>query len=76
MFNYQAGVHNVVAASAAEYRSCKAGCAADSVAAASGTASFLLKKGVNYFICGVPGHCAAGMKLRVVADEFPSADTK
>jgi uncharacterized cupredoxin-like copper-binding protein len=42
--------------------------AADAAATASGTASFDLKKGVNYFICGVPGHCAAGMKLRVVAN--------
>uniref|UniRef100_A0A0D9XRM8 Phytocyanin domain-containing protein n=1 Tax=Leersia perrieri TaxID=77586 RepID=A0A0D9XRM8_9ORYZ len=69
VFNFKPGAHNVLAVDAAAYRSCKvSGAAADSVAAATGTASFLLKKGVNYFICGVPGHCAAGMKLRVVAN--------
>uniref|UniRef100_A0A0E0F578 Phytocyanin domain-containing protein n=1 Tax=Oryza meridionalis TaxID=40149 RepID=A0A0E0F578_9ORYZ len=68
VFNYKPGAHNVLAVDAATYRSCKVGSSADSVAAATGTASFLLKKGVNYYICGVPGHCAAGMKLRVVAN--------
>uniref|UniRef100_A0A0E0R7K3 Phytocyanin domain-containing protein n=1 Tax=Oryza rufipogon TaxID=4529 RepID=A0A0E0R7K3_ORYRU len=68
VFNYQAGVHNVVAASAAEYRSCKVRNSADAAATAAGSAKLDLKKGVNYFICGVPGHCATGMKLRVVAN--------
>ncbi|WVZ52996.1 hypothetical protein U9M48_003990 [Paspalum notatum var. saurae] len=68
VFNYVAGVHNAVAVTASEYRSCKVRSAADAAATASGTAKFDLKKGVNYFICGVPGHCAAGMKLRVVAN--------
>ncbi|CAN6164104.1 unnamed protein product [Urochloa humidicola] len=68
VFNYQSGVHNAVSVSASEYRSCKVHNAADAAATASGTARFGLKKGVNYFICGVPGHCAAGMKIRVVAN--------
>uniref|UniRef100_A0A0D9XRM4 Phytocyanin domain-containing protein n=1 Tax=Leersia perrieri TaxID=77586 RepID=A0A0D9XRM4_9ORYZ len=68
VFNYQAGVHNAVAVSAAEYRSCKVRSSADTAPTAAGTAKLDLKKGVNYFICGVPGHCAAGMKLRVVAN--------
>ncbi|KAF0897041.1 hypothetical protein E2562_031774 [Oryza meyeriana var. granulata] len=68
VFNYQPGVHNAVAVSAAEYRSCKVRNSADSAATAAGSAKLDLKKGVNYFICGVPGHCAAGMKLRVVAN--------
>ncbi|XP_062198030.1 basic blue protein-like [Phragmites australis] len=68
VFNFLAGVHNAVAVGASEYQSCKVRSAADSAAMASGTAKFDLKKGVNYFICGVPGHCAAGMKLRVVAN--------
>jgi len=68
VFNYQAGVHNAVAVSASEYRSCIVRSAADAAATTSGTARFNLKKGANYFICGVPGHCAAGMKLRVVAN--------
>jgi uncharacterized cupredoxin-like copper-binding protein len=56
-----------VAVSASEYRSCKVHSAADAAATATGSATLSLKKGVNYFICGVPGHCAAGMKLRAVA---------
>ncbi|KAF8694582.1 hypothetical protein HU200_038111 [Digitaria exilis] len=68
VFNYQGGVHNVVAVSESEYRSCKVRSASDMVATSCCTAKFELKKGVNYFICGVPGHCAAGMKIRVVAN--------
>uniref|UniRef100_A0ACD5ZNU8 Uncharacterized protein n=1 Tax=Avena sativa TaxID=4498 RepID=A0ACD5ZNU8_AVESA len=68
VFKYQAGAHNAVAVSASEYRSCKVRRAADAAATATGSATLSLKKGVNYFICGVPGHCAAGMKLRAVAN--------
>ncbi|WVZ91029.1 hypothetical protein U9M48_037262 [Paspalum notatum var. saurae] len=78
VFNSPAGVHNVVAVNASEYRSCKASTtaaadAAPSTAAAAdataiSTTRFELKRGVNYFISDVPGHCAAGMKLRVVAN--------
>ncbi|XP_015697646.1 basic blue protein-like [Oryza brachyantha] len=68
VFNYQPGVHNVVAVSAAEYRSWKVRDSADAAATAAGSARLDLKKGANYFICGLPGHCAAGMKLRVVAN--------
>lgn len=64
VFNYQAGQHNVVPVSVAGYRSCKA----SGTAAATGNDKFSLKKGYNYFICSLPGHCEAGMKLQVVAN--------
>ncbi|KAG6517019.1 basic blue protein-like [Zingiber officinale] len=64
VFKYQAGQHNVVPVSVADYRSCKA----SGKAAATGNDKFSLKKGYNYFICSLPGHCEAGMKLQVVAN--------
>ncbi|XP_010905831.1 basic blue protein [Elaeis guineensis] len=66
VFNYQPGAHNVVPVSAAGYKTCKA--SDTSKAATTGNDKFTLKKGANYFICSLPGHCAAGMKLQVVAD--------
>ncbi|GLJ12792.1 hypothetical protein SUGI_0197920 [Cryptomeria japonica] len=33
----------------------------------SGKDKIDLKKGWNYFICSVPGHCSSGMKLKVQA---------
>ncbi|KAJ3689437.1 hypothetical protein LUZ61_018601 [Rhynchospora tenuis] len=66
VFNYQQGVHNVVPVSAAGYRSCKA--SSNSKVGNSGNDKFTLKKGSNYFICSIPGHCSAGMKVLVVAN--------
>ncbi|XP_039125426.1 basic blue protein-like [Dioscorea cayenensis subsp. rotundata] len=66
VFNYQPGLHNVVLVTAAGYKNCKAPGAAE--AATSGNDNLTLKKGANYFICSIPGHCSAGMKLQVVAE--------
>ncbi|KAJ1266086.1 hypothetical protein BS78_08G124100 [Paspalum vaginatum] len=41
---------------------------AASAATTISTTRFVLKRGTNYFICAVPSHCAAGMKLRVLAN--------
>ncbi|KAJ0963703.1 hypothetical protein J5N97_028825 [Dioscorea zingiberensis] len=65
VFNYQPGLHNVVPVNAAGYKNCKTSGA--SQAATSGNDKFTLNKGVNYYICSLPGHCSAGMKLQVVA---------
>ncbi|OAY80239.1 Chemocyanin [Ananas comosus] len=67
VFKYQAGLHNVVPVDAAGYRSCKASSSEASRAATTGDDKFTLKKGSNYFICSIPGHCAAGMKIQVLA---------
>ncbi|KAK1266684.1 hypothetical protein QJS04_geneDACA015256 [Acorus gramineus] len=67
LFNYASGVHNVVSVGPAGYRGCK-GPVNPSGASSSGNDRFTLKKGPNYFICSVPGHCDAGMKIQINAD--------
>ncbi|VAH95168.1 unnamed protein product [Triticum turgidum subsp. durum] len=57
LFKYGRGAHNVVAVNAAgggrTYN--------------SGSDRVTLARGTNYFICSVPGHCQAGMKMAVTA---------
>ena len=64
MFNYAGGAHNVAEVSAADYASCSAANALSSDGS-SATTIALKTAGKHYFICGVPGHCAAGQKLNV-----------
>ncbi|XP_078148421.1 basic blue protein-like [Carex rostrata] len=66
VFNYQQGLHNVVPVSATGYRSCRA--SSNSKAGTTGDDKFTLRKGPNYFICSIPGHCTAGMKILVVGN--------
>ncbi|KAI3975482.1 hypothetical protein MKX01_038751 [Papaver californicum] len=47
------------------YKSCKATARKSAKALWTGKDKFTLKKGNNYFICGIPGHCSAGMKIKV-----------
>jgi hypothetical protein len=65
VFNYSPGAHNVVAVGVGGYNGCTTG---GSTPLTSGSDKITLKKGANYFICGVTGHCAAGMKLAVTAN--------
>lgn len=63
MFNYPPG-HTVDEVSAADYKACTIGNAIASDS--SGATTVLLKTaGPHYYICGVPGHCAGGMKLSI-----------
>ncbi|RLM60608.1 chemocyanin-like [Panicum miliaceum] len=65
VFSYDASAHDVVEVTREGYRSCSA---ASPVSAALRTGSDAVELGGNgwrYFICGVQGHCAAGMKLQV-----------
>ncbi|CAO2164477.1 unnamed protein product [Urochloa humidicola] len=68
VFKYDAAVHNVVEVDRDGYLSCSA---ASPVSAALRTGNDIVQLGgvslTRYFICGVPGHCAAGMKLEVRA---------
>ncbi|CAO2167965.1 unnamed protein product [Urochloa humidicola] len=68
VFKYDAAVHNVVEVDRDGYLSCSA---ASPVSAALRTGDDVIQLGdvslTRYFICGVPGHCAAGMKLEVRA---------
>ncbi|XP_047050793.1 mavicyanin-like [Lolium rigidum] len=68
LFRYSRAAHNVVEVSKADYDACSA---------SSPIASFqtgndivpLTAAGSRYFICGVPGHCDAGMKVRIDIEE-------
>ncbi|KAG2576600.1 chemocyanin-like [Panicum virgatum] len=65
VFSYDASAHDVVEVTREGYRSCSA---ASPVSPALRTGSDAVRLGGNgwrYFICGEPGHCAAGMKLHV-----------
>lgn len=65
VFKYAPGAHNVVAVDAAGHNSCSAPDGA--VRYSSGNDNVTLTRGTSFFICGVPGHCAAGMKMAVTA---------
>jgi plastocyanin len=75
LFRYSRAAHNVVEVSKADYDACSA---------SSPVASFqtgndivpLTAGGSRYFICGVPGHCDGGMKVRIDVEEAtPSGST-
>ncbi|XP_075477347.1 basic blue protein-like [Primulina tabacum] len=62
VFNYNPSYHNVVKVNGA-------GCTAPAGAKVyqSGRDQIRLVKGQNYFICSIPGHCEAQMKIAVNA---------
>ncbi|KAL0384546.1 UNVERIFIED_CONTAM: Basic blue protein [Sesamum radiatum] len=68
VFNYAVGRHNVVVVDKATYDSCSVPAGAPTYR--SGNDTLTLKKGANYFICGVTGHCQAGMKIAPIAAWF------
>ncbi|KAL1225811.1 Blue copper protein [Cardamine amara subsp. amara] len=70
VFNYGAG-HTVDEVSENDYKSCTLG---NSIASdSSGTTTIALKTtGPRYFICGIPGHCVAGMKLAITVETSSS----
>ncbi|KAG8471766.1 hypothetical protein CXB51_036709 [Gossypium anomalum] len=64
VFNFTNGQHNVVEVTEAGYDACNAANPASTVS--TGPARITLNRtGEYYFICGIPGHCAAGQKLNV-----------
>ncbi|KAK2966633.1 hypothetical protein RJ640_002331 [Escallonia rubra] len=63
VFKYKTEFHNVVAVNKACYDSCEP----TGKVYESGNDEIELEKGDSYFICGKPGHCAAGMKIAVAA---------
>ncbi|XP_062178817.1 chemocyanin-like [Phragmites australis] len=66
VFKYDTRFHDVAWVSKGGYRNCvvspKGGRAP---VFRTGYDSVTLPRGTHYFICGVPGHCGAGMKLAV-----------
>ena len=65
VFKYDSTAHNVVAVNAAGYKGCSAPRGAKVYN--SGNDRVTLARGTNYFICSIPGHCQAGMKVAVTA---------
>lgn len=64
MFNYPAGAHTANEVTPSDYAACSTtnSLSTDN----SGSTTIPLKTpGTHYFVCGVPGHCAGGMKLSV-----------
>ncbi|KAL0422311.1 UNVERIFIED_CONTAM: Basic blue protein [Sesamum latifolium] len=65
VFNYNSGIHNVVAVNGAGYRGCTTPRGAKVYQ--TGKDQIKLGKGQNFFICNFPGHCQSGMKIAVTA---------
>ncbi|KAJ0781098.1 putative Phytocyanin domain, cupredoxin [Helianthus annuus] len=66
VFNYQKGAHNVVAVNEAGYDKCST-TPRNTKVYTSGEDRIRLVKGLNNFICTLPGHCGAGMKIQISA---------
>ncbi|XP_077242164.1 uclacyanin 1-like [Tasmannia lanceolata] len=73
IFQYSAVQHNVLEVTKAAYDSCTTSNPLQSHTGGN-TDIPLSSHGKRYFICGVPGHCQAGMKLEVdtVASSSPA----
>lgn len=75
VFTYNKQFHNVLAVSKADYKNCDA---SKPIATwSTGNDSVVLKTaGHHYFLCGFPGHCAAGQKVDIriaTSSDAPSA---
>ncbi|XP_077242160.1 uclacyanin 1-like [Tasmannia lanceolata] len=76
IFQYSAVQHNVLEVTKAAYDSCTASNPLQSHTGGN-TNIPLSSPGKRYFICGIPGHCQAGMKLEVdtVTSSAPPSST-
>ncbi|KAI8025840.1 Basic blue protein [Camellia lanceoleosa] len=63
---YPPGIHNVVVVGKADHDNCNVPNGAKTYT--SGKDSISLAEGPNYFICGIPGHCQAGVSIAVTAN--------
>ncbi|CAN6308818.1 unnamed protein product [Urochloa humidicola] len=76
-FKYPQGIHNVLEVNKADYDSCSN--STPIATHTSGDDKIAIKRpGHRFFICGVPGHCAAGQKLniRVLKQKSSEAPSK
>jgi hypothetical protein len=63
-FTYPQGIHNVLEVTKAAYDSCSN--STPIATHTSGDDKIAIKRpGHRFFICGVPGHCAAGQKVNI-----------
>ncbi|XP_020582129.1 basic blue protein-like [Phalaenopsis equestris] len=65
VFKYNPGEHNVIKVNAEDYTFCRV--PANVKVYESGNDHIKLKRGDNYFICGIFGHCGIGMKIAIKA---------
>ncbi|KAF7019413.1 hypothetical protein CFC21_032589 [Triticum aestivum] len=72
VFKYSPQAHNVLEASKADYDSCSTASPVTSFNSGNDVAS-LTATGTRYFICGFPGHCAGGMKVKI--DVMPGSSS-
>jgi len=64
VFTYNKQFHNVLAVSKADYKNCDA--SKPTATWSTGNDSVVLNTtGHHYFLCGFPGHCAAGQKVDI-----------
>ncbi|KQJ90591.1 blue copper protein [Brachypodium distachyon] len=64
VFNYTSKAHTVTEVSESGYDSCASGNSLSNDDSGATTVT-LTTAGLHYFICGIAGHCAGGMKLAV-----------
>ncbi|CAL5008624.1 unnamed protein product [Urochloa decumbens] len=65
VFKYSRAAHNVMEVSRADYDSCSGSSALNTFTTGDDVVPLTSGGVTRYFICGVPGHCDAGMKLAV-----------
>ncbi|XP_062190967.1 blue copper protein-like [Phragmites australis] len=63
VFNFGTGQHTVDEVSKSDYDTCSSSNTINTVS--TGPATITLAPGTHYYICGISGHCASGMKLAV-----------
>lgn len=71
VFTYNRAGHNVLTVSSTDYAGCVSSAPSNRVQ--TGNDSILLVAGENYYICGIPGHCAGGQKVQITATAAPGA---
>ncbi|KQJ95015.1 hypothetical protein BRADI_3g14670v3 [Brachypodium distachyon] len=80
-FQYPAATHNVLEVTKAVYDSCNTSVSSSTNSSAviatyhtgNHVITFAASRVTRYFVCGFPGHCAAGMKLKVNVGAQPPA---
>ncbi|KAM3298634.1 hypothetical protein ACQJBY_040225 [Aegilops geniculata] len=72
IFKYSPQAHNVLEVSKADYDSCSTATLIATLNSGNDVIA-LNVTGTRYFICGFPGHCAGGMKVKI--DVMPSSSS-
>ena len=64
VFKYSPQAHDVLEVSKADYDSCSTASPITTLNSGNDVVT-LTASGTRYFICGFPGHCAGGMKVKI-----------